>query len=382
MGRYRSAAALPRRITAGLLVALLALPLPSLAAPFWGERQSSPVDTPLDALPPGAWIWGGDDERGGPMAVVVSLTEQRAYVYRNGVLIGVSTISSGRPGYDTPTGVFTVLQKDRDHHSNLYNDAPMPFQQRLTWDGIALHAGGLPGYPESHGCVHLPSEFARHLFDASNLGMTVVVAKAGEAPVSLVHPGPASPIDPHTGADIDSPPLANGQPWAWALSPPTEGPISMILSRSDRMLVVYRNGIEIGRSRVELARPDEHGGTRAYIVEGGATGASASTAPPTATQTSTTPASTPAMPSWIAIGVPGAEQHAGQRVPASVVNQVSLPDAFKAHLLPLLVPGSVLVATDAPLSARGSGEHLRVIDSVGPRGWLDEVDTARHLGGG
>ncbi|WP_353981550.1 L,D-transpeptidase [Salinicola endophyticus] len=377
MERYRSATARPRRIATWLLVTLLAAPLPSLAAPFWGERQSSPVDTPLDDLAPGAWIWGGDDERGGPMAVVVSLTEQRAYVYRNGVLIGVSTISSGRPGYETPTGVFTVLQKDRDHHSNLYNDAPMPFQQRLTWDGIALHAGGLPGYPESHGCVHLPSAFARHLFDASNLGMTVVVSKAGEAPVSLVHPGPASPIDPHTGADIDSPPLANGQPWAWALSPPSEGPISMILSRSDRLLVVYRNGIEIGRSRVELARPDEHGGTRAYIVEGTTTDASTTTEPAAAAA----PDRNTAMPSWIAIGVPGAEQYAGQRVPASVVNQVSLPDAFKARLLPLLVPGSVLVATDAPLSAQGSGEHLRVIDSVGPRSWLDEVDAARHQGG-
>src|SRR6185503_12097277 len=100
---------------------------------------------------------------------------QRAYVYRNGVLIAVSSVSTGKPGHETPTGVFTILQKDKDHHSNLYNNAPMPYQQRLTMGGVALHAGGLPGYPESHGCIHLPTQFAKELFAITNLGVTVVV---------------------------------------------------------------------------------------------------------------------------------------------------------------------------------------------------------------
>ena len=78
------------------------------------------------------------------MAVVVSLTEQRAYVYRNGILVAVSTVSTGKPGHETPTGVFTILQKDKDHHSSKYNDAAMPYQERLTWDGSGLLAGGLP----------------------------------------------------------------------------------------------------------------------------------------------------------------------------------------------------------------------------------------------
>lgn len=154
-----------------LLVVGLAV---AAGVPEWGARKSSPLDTPPDKLKPGEWIWF-DSPIQGPLAVIVSLTEQRAYVYRNGVLIAVSTISSGRPGYETPTGVFTILQKDRNHRSNKYQDAPMPYQQRLTWDGIALHAGGLPGYPESHGCVHLPTEFARRLFGITELGMTVVV---------------------------------------------------------------------------------------------------------------------------------------------------------------------------------------------------------------
>ena len=111
----------------------------------------------------------------GPILIYVDLSRQRATVYRNGVRIGVSTISSGRDGHATPTGVFTILQKDANHKSNLYNAAPMPFQQRLTWDGVALHAGGLPGYPESHGCVHLPMGFAKALFGVTALGGTVVI---------------------------------------------------------------------------------------------------------------------------------------------------------------------------------------------------------------
>ena len=99
--------------------------------------------------------------------MIVSLPEQLAYVYRNGVVIGVATVSTGKKGHETPTGVFTILQKDANHHSSLYNNAPMKFQERLTWDGVALHAGGLPGYPSSHGCVHLPSKFAEELFAAS-----------------------------------------------------------------------------------------------------------------------------------------------------------------------------------------------------------------------
>src|SRR3546814_12301464 len=82
----------------------------------------------------------------------------------NGVLIGISTISSGTAGHETPTGIFTILQKKVDHKSNLYDDAPMPYMQRLTWSGIAMHAGNLPGYPASHGCIRLPLDFAERLY--------------------------------------------------------------------------------------------------------------------------------------------------------------------------------------------------------------------------
>src|SRR6185295_14751638 len=113
---------------------------------------------------PGQFVWDPSAAPLGPVVMVVSLLEQRGYVYRNGIDVGVTTVSTGRPGHQTPTGVFVILQKDIDHHSSIYNDAAMPYTERLTWGGVALHAGALPGYPSSHGCVHLPLEFAKLLF--------------------------------------------------------------------------------------------------------------------------------------------------------------------------------------------------------------------------
>jgi len=114
----------------------------------------------------------------GPVEVVVSIPQQRAYVYRSGILIGYTTVSTGRPGHRTPTGRFEILEKRREHYSNLYNNAPMPFMQRLTWGGIALHAGHIPGTPASHGCVRLPLEFSRLLFGVTQVGATVHIIDA------------------------------------------------------------------------------------------------------------------------------------------------------------------------------------------------------------
>jgi lipoprotein-anchoring transpeptidase ErfK/SrfK len=125
----------------------------------------------------------------GPTMVLVSLSAQRAYVYRNGVRIGASTISSGTKGHKTPTGVFTILQKHQQHYSNKYNNAPMPYMQRLTWDGIALHAGHLPGYAASHGCVRLPLAFSKVLYKGTSLGMTVIVTDDRPSPRAVLDPG-------------------------------------------------------------------------------------------------------------------------------------------------------------------------------------------------
>jgi lipoprotein-anchoring transpeptidase ErfK/SrfK len=140
-----------------------------------------------DALKPGEFEWqpGWDQDSDAPVVVMVSLDDQRAYVYREGVRIGTSTVSSGKPGHSTPTGTFEILQKKRMHHSNLYEDprtgraAAMPWMQRLTWQGVALHAGRVRARPASHGCVRLPPEFAKQLYGITGKGDIVVIARNG-----------------------------------------------------------------------------------------------------------------------------------------------------------------------------------------------------------
>ena len=112
---------------------------------------------------------------------------QLVFVYRNGILIGVSTCSTGKPGHSTPAGVFTVLEKAKVHTSATYGE-PMPDMERLTWKGIALHVGDLPGYPDSHGCVHLPPDFADDLYAITQIGTPVILAGGHSDPASVADP--------------------------------------------------------------------------------------------------------------------------------------------------------------------------------------------------
>ena len=154
-------------------------------------------------LQPGEYQWHADIPDDGPTVIVVSLPEQRLHVYRDGQRVGVSTVSSGKPGKETPTGVFPILQKKRKHRSNLYDDAPMPYMQRLTWDGIALHAGRIPGYPASHGCIRLPHAFAEQLFELTERDNTlVVVADDLTHDASVTRPGNRVPVDAWTGQSL------------------------------------------------------------------------------------------------------------------------------------------------------------------------------------
>ncbi|MGH6658111.1 MAG: L,D-transpeptidase family protein [Sphingomicrobium sp.] len=222
---------------ASVLLALAAIPNEVLAQ---GATVSSPVELARQAenLKPGQWVWAPQIAPTGPVLVYVDLSDQTATIYRNGVRIGVTTISSGKPGHETPTGVFTILQKDPTHHSSKYNNAPMPFQERLTVDGVALHAGGLPGYPESHGCVHLPLEFSKLLFGITHLGGTVVIAGAAGRPVTSAMTGLLAPAD--TGL---TQPLAPNQPYAWSPQLSPTGPMNIFVSKSDRLLIVLRIGV-------------------------------------------------------------------------------------------------------------------------------------------
>jgi hypothetical protein len=147
---------------------------------FADELRISEAD--VARLKPGEFIWKPWLAPGGELKVVVDLRAQRASVYRAGTRIGASTISSGKRKYRTPTGVFRISAKYKVHRSKKYNNAPMPFAQRFTRDGVALHSGRVPGYPSSHGCVHLPRVFAEVLFDKTSLGTKVVVTSGNPAP--------------------------------------------------------------------------------------------------------------------------------------------------------------------------------------------------------
>lgn len=162
------------------ILALAALPILALATP--AQAGAAPaadtIEIAATTLAPNRFVWsdpGTVDPITSPVTVVVSIPLQRAFVYRGETLVAASSVSTGKDEKPTPVGIYPILQKNEKHRSNLYNDAPMPFMQRLTWDGIALHAGRNPGFPDSHGCIRLPTEFAKKLFAITDVGTTVVV---------------------------------------------------------------------------------------------------------------------------------------------------------------------------------------------------------------
>ena len=126
-------------------------------------------------LEPGKYLWRNVPADAGEERLVISLSDQLAYLYRGNTLMAVATISSGEPGRDTPTGIFSVLNKKTMHRSQKYENAPMPFAQFIDQYGVALHAGHNPGHPASHGCVRLPAKFAAKLYQVTRLGTPVLI---------------------------------------------------------------------------------------------------------------------------------------------------------------------------------------------------------------
>src|SRR5437899_6658326 len=225
-----------------LTAALLVLkPFTGSAETFTEGVRVSPETVKLKT---GEYVWEPERAPEGPLLIVASTTEQVAYVYRNGIRIARSSVSTGRPGHPTPTGVFTILEKEVHHTSSIYKGAEMPNMQRVTWGGIALHAGDLPGYPDSHGCIRLPLEFSKLLFGVTLKGATVIIADEHSAAVETVHPGLF-----FTQSGEESEPAAAGQ-FDWNPDKSASGPVSLLVSSADKTLYVYRNGVEIGRSGI------------------------------------------------------------------------------------------------------------------------------------
>jgi hypothetical protein len=318
-----------------------------IAAPFTtalaqGAKTPSAFDSAVLAIKPGEWIWDGAIAPAGPMLLTINLATQRLYAYRNGIRIGASTISSGRRGYRTPTGIFQILQKNRDHRSNLYDDAPMPFMQRLTWDGIALHAGNLPGYPASHGCIRLPYAFAEKLFEASPMGMTVIVHDEAVEPETVESnailarfaPAPAGKL-----IDATAEPLSENEVARWTPERAPEGPVTIVLTTANKRLIVYRGGIEIGRARISM--PDGFRiGTRAAQFAGRAEDGTAR---------------------WIYISLSTYQAREGQAVEKEAVEAVAIPPQFLAQLRTIVGEGTTLLATDGGLLSGSTGKQLTVL---------------------
>lgn len=224
------------------IVTSLALVTPSIA----NDRQYDPS----------TFTWNPELSPSGPVLVTVSLKSETAAVYRNGIKIGSCEISAGRKGHETPTGVFHILNKDADHRSKTYGNAPMPYSERLTWDGVALHAGALPGYPSSHGCIHLPYDFSKKLFEVTHKGSTVVVTN--DTPD--VHVSSNHSIDFQKGESTD---------FIWTPQKSPEGPVSLLFSKADKKLFVIRDGVTIGECPVKTGffskKPK---GTSAFVFTG------------------------------------------------------------------------------------------------------------------
>lgn len=161
------------KVMIGAALALGTVPAHAKANDGTSNDGAVAIEVAAAELPPGKFVWA-DTGSVEPITVVISLPLQRAFVYRGESLVAASAVSTGKPGDDTPTGVFPILQKAEKHTSNIYGVA-MPYMQRLTWDGIALHAGRNPGFPASHGCIRLPTAFAKKLFEVTDVGTTVVV---------------------------------------------------------------------------------------------------------------------------------------------------------------------------------------------------------------
>lgn len=293
----------------------------------------------IDALKPGQWVWAPAIAPGGPVMIYVDLSKQIALVYRNGIRIGATTISSGKDGHETPTGVFTILQKDANHRSSVYNNAPMPFQQRLTWDGVALHAGGLPGYPESHGCVHLPYEFARSLFAITNLGITVIVQGSAADHVHSSENSLLAPFDAK-GQPATVKPLA-GEDYRWEPEAAPQGPLTIIVSKLDQRIVVLRNGIEIGRSIAHIKDDDAGSHVINLVMRNG-------------------------KPHWVYVGLPGHGDDEGHEVDEAVLNRVRMPKRFYELVRGALKPGTTILVTNSRVGAKPL-ERLTIMDAVVPQ---------------
>ena len=297
----------------------LLVPVLAGAANFTKGKNVAPFPEKLE---PGHYVWHPEISPTGPVVVVISLPDQQLYCFRNGVRVGRSTVSTGKKGHETPTGVFTILQRKVAHESSIYKGAKMPHMQRLTWDGVAIHAGRLPGYPASHGCVRLPVDFAEKLYSVTTIGTTVIVADDKSAPSTTTKPGMLF------GAHEAGAPPAG--PVVWQPEKAPEGPVSIVLSAADGAAYIYRSGIEIGRAPV-----------------GGLAGVSGSHA-----FSALKKVDAKGRRDWLSVTSVG-----GATPDLKVLaDRMTVDAGMLANVRALIVPGTSMILTDAPVNGDTHGD--------------------------
>ena len=305
-------------------------------SPSKSSKKPAAASNKPAGLKPGQFEWHPDRSPSGPLAIIVSLTMQRVYVYRNGIQIGVSTCSTGKKDYETPTGVFTILEKEKEHYSSTYDDAAMPMMQRLTWDGIALHAGKLPGYPASHGCVRLPKAFAEKLYDVTQSGTPVIIADAATQPSSVYDPGLL------LGAEAkDELGKASKKKKKPSFSK-SNAVTSILVSSADKSIFVIQNGDIVAEGKAEIEDPGKKLGSNVFILEKGDEDGF----------------------TWQATGYSTGKKAA--KPSTSVVQRIKPPADVQAAIDERMKPGIVFITTDRPATPETrSGKDFTVMDSEG-----------------
>ena len=189
-----------------LLTVLLVAPALLLTAGLQTKDINKGTQVPPDTqLKPNDYVWEPDKSPTGPVGMIVDLTNQTLYVYRDGKLIGKTAVSTGIKKHPTSAGAYTILTKNLTYKSEKYHEASMPFMERLTWDGMAIHGGNNPGKPSSHGCIHVPLDFAQKLYGITTKGDTVLISDLKEAPGDTVNPGLVPQQTPEPAPDPKSP---------------------------------------------------------------------------------------------------------------------------------------------------------------------------------
>ncbi len=254
-----------RLVILTLSLALLTPAFSAMERPSF-HTKGTPTGKPTGPLKPGEYWWNPQLSPSGPVVVLVSIPQQTMHVYRNGILIGRSTVSTGTKGHDTPGGVFTILEKKQEHRSKKYDNAPMPNMQRLTWSGIAMHSGQLPGYAASHGCVRLPYDFSQLLFATTASGGTVVVGN-DKTPTPHLASNPGLLLAPADFKPGMLRPLAQNE-YDWNPERASSGPMTIVVSAGDHAIYVYRNGTPIGRAALDISGRGKLGNQIFTLLEG------------------------------------------------------------------------------------------------------------------